>query len=257
MTGTLRALAERLSRGRVIRRRLPPDLGGHRLYVTPDSALKLWRRDLRRADPLLLDVAAELVRAGDTVWDVGANVGLFAFAAAFLAGAEGRVLAVEADDWLTSLLRRSAGSLPAAHAPVDVLTAAVSDAVGIAELSIASRGRAGNHLIDLAGSSQTGGTREVHKVAAVTLDGLLDALPAPHVLKLDTEGAEVRCLRGAERLLATCRPKIFCEVTAENAEAAGSILRRHGYLLFDAEVPAADRRPLPKPVWNTVALPGG
>lgn len=255
MTGSPRALAERLSRGRVLRRRLPPDLGGHTLYVTPDSALKLWRRDLWRADPLLLSVAVELVRPGDTVWDVGANVGLFAFAAAFLAGAGGHVLAVEADDWLTSLLRRSAEGLPASHAPVDILTAAVSDSAGIADLCIASRGRAGNHLSDLAGSSQAGGTRAVHKVATVTLDGLLDAMAAPRLLKLDTEGAEVRCLQGAERLLSTIRPAVFCEVTAENAGAAGEILRRHGYVLFDAEVPAGDRRPLPEPVWNTLAIP--
>ncbi|MBW8873590.1 MAG: FkbM family methyltransferase [Acidobacteria bacterium] len=256
MTGVLRSFAERLSRGRVLRRRLPANLGGHTLYVTPDSALKLWRRELWQADPLLLSVATELVHPGDTVWDVGANVGLFTFAAAFLAGAGGHVLAVEADDWLTTLLRRSAAGLPASHAPVDVLTAAVSDSAGIAELCIAARGRAGNHLRDVAGSSQAGGTRAVSKVVTVTLDGLLDVLPAPRVLKLDTEGAEARCLQGAERLLSTIRPAVFCEVNAENVEAAGEILRRHGYLLFDAQVPPRDRHPLPEPVWDTLALPG-
>src|SRR6185436_126613 len=114
----IRSLLERLSRGRVVLRRLPPEHGGHALFVSPDAALKLWRRDLRQSDPLLLRLAAELTRPGDTVWDVGANVGLFAFGAAFAAGPSGRVVAIEADDWLAGLVRRSARTAGPAYAPV-------------------------------------------------------------------------------------------------------------------------------------------
>jgi FkbM family methyltransferase len=251
----LRAIAERWSRGRVVRRRLPAELGGHALFVSPDAALKLWRRDLRQTDPLLLGLAAELVRPGDTVWDVGANVGLFAFAAAFAAGPSGRVTAVEADDWLAGLVRRSALAAGPVYAPVDVLAAAVADRAGIAELCIASRGRAGNHLRTVAGSTQTGGSRETRHVVAVTLDSLLDAFPPPRLLKIDVEGAEALCLRGAERLLAEIRPLLVCEVAAENAAEVGARLRWHGYTLFDAALPADRRSPLASPAWNTLALP--
>jgi FkbM family methyltransferase len=251
----IRSLLERLSRERIVRRRLPPEHGGHALFVSPDAALKLWRHDLRQSDPLLLCLAAELVRPGDTVWDVGANVGLFAFAASFAAGASGRVVAVEADDWLAGLIRRSALTAPAAYAPVDVLAAAVADHPGVVELCIAARGRAGNYLRAVAGSTQTGGIRESRKVVAVTLDGLLDAFPPPRLLKIDVEGAELLCLRGAERLLSAVRPTLLCEVTAENAAAVGDLLRRHGYSLADASLPPELRRPLAAPVWNTLALP--
>lgn len=209
----LRDLAERWSRGRIVRRRLPPEHGGHLLWVSPDAALKLWRRDLRQTDPLLLGLAAELVRPGDTVWDVGANIGLFAFAAA------------------------------------------VADRPGVVELRIAARGRAGNHLSAVAGSTQTGGHREARKVAAITLDGLLDAFPPPRLLKIDVEGAEALCLRGAERLLAEIRPLLVCEVAAENAAEVGERLGRHGYTLFDAALPADRRIPLATPAWNTLAVP--
>jgi FkbM family methyltransferase len=64
-------------------------------------------------------LAAETVGPGNTVWDIGANLGLFGFAAAVAAGPSGRVLAVEPDTALAGLLRRSA-AVNREHAPVDV-----------------------------------------------------------------------------------------------------------------------------------------
>ena len=258
----IRSLLERLSRGRVVRRRLPREHGGHALYVSPEAAMKLWRRDLGAVDPFLLRMAGEQVRPGMTVWDVGANVGLFAFAAAFAAGPSGRVLAVEADGWLAGLIERSAREAPAGYAPVEVRAAAVSDAPGTVTFCIAERGRAGNHLESVRGSTQTGGTREVRQVSAVTLDSLLErSTPQPpqppQIIKIDVEGAELLCLRGAERLLREVRPVLICEVSEENAGEAGAILRRHGYTLFDAAAPPEQRRSLEQPVWNTLALPPG
>lgn len=251
----IRSLLETLSRGRVLRRRLPAAHGGHSLYVSPDAAMSLWKRDLGAVDPFLLRMAAELVRPGMNAWDLGANVGLFAFAAAFAAGPSGRVLAVEADGWLAALLARSAREAPASHARVEVLAAAVSDVAGVAELCIARRGRAGNHLRSVAGSTQTGGTREVRQVAAVTLDDLLSRYAPPQVVKIDVEGAELLCLRGAERLFREVRPVLLCEVAGENAGEAGAFLRGHGYSLFDAATAADRRQPLDRPAWNTLALP--
>lgn len=253
----LRSLIERLSRDQVIRRRLPPDLGGHTLLVSPDSAARFWRRDLSQVDPLLLQLARESVVPGGTVWDIGANVGLFAAAASFLAGRSGKVLAVEADGWLAGLLRRSAATLPADQAPIEVLSIAVAERNGIAELCIASRGRAANHLASTPGSTQAGGVRAVQKVVTVTLDWLLDWFPAPDLVKLDVEGAELDCLRGGSILLGRRQPEVICEVARENAAEVGRLLHGHGYTLYDAASPAGDRIPLAAPTWNTIALPPG
>src|SRR5437870_11528737 len=103
----LRRCAERLSRGRVLKRRLPAEFGKTPLYVSPDSQLKYLKIGREAFDAELLQVALDEIGPGMVVWDVGANVGVFTFAAASLAES-GSVLAIEADIWLTQLIRRSA-----------------------------------------------------------------------------------------------------------------------------------------------------
>jgi predicted RNA methylase len=109
------------SRGTVLKRRLPREFAATPFFVTPESALSYWRWDIGAVDPLLLSMARELVQQKTVVWDIGANVGLFSFAAAAL-GAQ--VLAVEPDVWLASLMYRS---VLMNELPVTVLPAAVSD----------------------------------------------------------------------------------------------------------------------------------
>lgn len=250
-----RSLAERLSRGVVLRRRLPARLGGLALHVSPDASLRFWRRSIEAAEPELLGLGGELVEAGHCVWDVGANVGVFAFAAAHLAGPSGSVVAVEPDPWLVSLLRRTARGLGNGSAGVEIVHAAVTDRDGASELVIARRGRATNHLAAVEGSSQSGGSRGVVPVPTVTLDGMLAGRRGPDLLKVDVEGAELLCLSGAKRLLQSVRPVTLCEVTAKNRAGIGRLFAAHDYLMFDASRPAPLRQPLSDPPWNTLAWP--
>lgn len=251
----LRGLVERISRNVVLSRRLPAEFGRLKLLVSPGAALSLWRRDTSRADPMLFRAAREHVRPGDVVWDIGANVGLFSFAAAALAAPGGKVLAVEADTWLVGLLRRSADLPGNRGLGVEVLPAAAADRVGIARLNIARRGRAASYLDGAAGSTQTGGVREVQLVPTVTLDWLAERFPAPRMIKIDVEGAELAVLRGARELLAAAAPVLLCEVSERDRGAVDALLRDHGYRFFDADLPPEQRRPLQASAPNTLAYP--
>jgi len=191
----LRRFAERFSRGIVLRRKLPACVGGARVFVSPEAALRFWRPRIAGCDPHLLACAAELITPGAVVWDIGANVGLFSFAAAGLTGPSGRVLAIEPDSWLVGMLRRSARANLNRIARVDVLCAAVSDTVDLKRFHIARRGRSANY-VDGFGLTDTGGSREEQLVPAVTLDWLLERFPPPAVVKIDVEGAEAQVLRG-------------------------------------------------------------
>jgi FkbM family methyltransferase len=232
----LRSILRTLSVGVVLKRRLPREFGSAPVFVSPDSALRYWRRDLRTVDPFLLSMARELVRPKMTVWDIGANVGLFSFAAASL-GAQ--VVAVEADIWLANLIHRS---VLMNKLPVTVLPAAVSDRPGITQLHLSDEGRSSNSLR---------GTGPVQTVVAVTLDSLLDHFPAPQVLKIDVEGMEYAVLSGARKVLQS-RPLIFCEVT-DHHDSIGQLLSAANYDFCAAR--STDRQPLQRPSRDTLAIP--
>lgn len=253
---SLRSWAEHLSRGVVLRRRLPRSFGRLPIYVSPESGLRYWRLDLAKVDPLLLRMAGELVRPGSVVWDIGANVGLFSFAAAALAGPTGFVLALEPDIWLAHLLSRSAdGIQTGSAAPLSVLCASAHEKGGIGRLSIAVRARAANHLLESEGSTQSGGQRLVQSTITLSADSLLDHFPAPSVVKIDVEGAEVKVLNGAHKILETARPVIWCEVDPKNAIAVAENLGRHRYVLSAAALEPSMRTPLQRASWDTLAEP--
>jgi FkbM family methyltransferase len=252
--GTLRTVAERLSRGRSFRYRLPQIYGGCRFYLTPESGLRYWipSRGIK-ADETLLKNAAETVKPGSVVWDVGANMGLFSFAAAGLAGSNGRVYAFEPDAVMARLLRRSARLNPQA-APVDVIPCAVAEDLALAHFQIAQRSRASNALEGF-GLSQIGGVREMQTVLTVSLDWFSRSLPPPDVLKIDVEGAELTVFRGARQLLRTKRPILIFELTPRNWDEESRLLRDLGYTLFNSALPPSERPPLTGPARNILGFP--
>lgn len=252
--GIVRTIAERLSRGRSFRYHLPQSYGGCRLYITPEAGLRFWipSRGIK-ADENLLKNALEIVRPGSVVWDVGANMGLFSFAAAGLAGPQGRVYAFEPDAVMARLLRRSARLNPQA-APVEVVPCAVAQDLGLARFEIALRSRASNALEGYQ-LSQGGGVREIETVVTVSLDWLARQLPPPDVLKIDVEGAELMAFRGARQLLETKRPILLFELTRPNWNEESRLLNKLGYTLFDSEIPPASRKPLTGPTYNILGIP--
>jgi FkbM family methyltransferase len=232
----IRRLARGISRNVVLRRRLPPEFGKVPILVSPDSALAYWKPSLTSVDPHLLSMARELVRPGMTVWDIGANVGLFAFAAAAL-GAQ--VIAVEADTWLSNLLHRS---VLLNGLPVTVLPAAVADTIGIRQIYPSDLGRASNSLLGSGPSGQT--------IITVTLDWILEHFAAPQVVKIDIEGMEYAALQGARKVM-SLRPTILCEVT-QNQELVGRLFKEAGYTMYAAA--KRERTPLDRPSVGTLAL---
>jgi FkbM family methyltransferase len=226
---------EKITTGLVFKRRLPRDFARRRVFVTPACSLRVLRfwRDPFSAE--LLHAARALVGDGDTIWDIGANMGVFALAAASRA-ISGQVVAFEPDPTIAALLRRTLALAENAALDIDLVEAAIGDRDGPGRLNINARSRALNNLDGASIWSAARSRRETVSVATYCLDTVLaGAMRPPDLIKVDIEGAEHRLLRGAERLLRDIRPAWYIEVADENAAEVSSLYRRHGYKVCDGD----------------------
>jgi FkbM family methyltransferase len=250
----VRAIVEAVTRNIAYTRRLPPEFASFPIYVSPSAGLKFLYRPMSSPEvAMLLRLADELVKPGMVVWDVGANLGLFSFAASVRATDSGAVYALEPDLWMSRLIQRTCRRLRPRMAPVHPLPLAASKGIGLHTFRISGRSRAASSL-DGFGTTQAGSISETVCVLTVTLDWLLDYLPPPNVLKIDVEGAELAVLEGATKVLTTVRPRVVCEIGAPVAHEVADLFRKHGYRLFNAEQ-VDPRQELVLPSWNTLALP--
>lgn len=225
---------ERMARGVAIRRQIRVCGQAVPMYVSPDAQLKYLKPGRNAFDSDLIRIAEQYVRHDSVVWDIGANVGIFGFAAAAIA-VKGTVVAVEPDVWLASLLRRSASLPENRQRDIRVVPMAVSASNSVATLLIAQRGRANNALEEAGGRSQMGGIREKQYIPTLTLDCMLNALPEPSFVKVDIEGAELLALQGATRLVQSVRPAFYIEVGDDVSVEVFNLLARAGYRAMDTE----------------------
>lgn len=229
----IRTITEKLSRGVILKRNLPKQFNSLPLYVTPEGGLKYWKPNLDNIDPMLYNIANNFIHKDDVIWDIGANIGLFTFAAIAKAGKAGKCLAIEADIVMANLVKRSA-ALNREYT-IDILPLAISNYNGLVEFNIAERARATNHIVTSQGSNQTGGVRETYKVPTVTLDYLLEHYAHPDFLKIDVEGAEKFVLEGARQLMLTVRPKVLVEVGNENIAYITRLFNENNYIMYNAD----------------------
>jgi FkbM family methyltransferase len=138
------------------------------------------------------------VKIGDVVYDIGANVGFYSLLASVIVGDTGHVYSFEPSPENLRELRRH---LEMNHIKnCTVVGAAVSFDDGEAIFD-PSGDRCMGHL------AAHGSLR----VRTLTLDGLVSRkeIRPPNLMKIDIEGAELECLRGASNVIQESRPIIF------------------------------------------------
>jgi len=250
----MRRVLEYATRYLVLKRRLPAAFNRVPIYISPSAGLGFLFRSVERVDAPLLRAAADLVRPANIVWDIGANVGLFTYAAAARGGPSGQVFAIEADTWLIGLLRRSARIQPSDSAKVTIIPAAVGSQFDIASFHISRRSRSSSALEGY-GQSQMGGTAEIQTVVTLSLDLLSQRLPAPDVVKVDVEGAEGEVFGNSVEFLKRYRPVVVCEVSDRARPTIKQVFGSADYLFFDGEQPLRGTSPAQHPPWATIAIP--
>jgi FkbM family methyltransferase len=148
--------------------------------------------------PLLVSLLADhLFRGGEgTLLDVGANIGLVTIPV--VERSRVHAIAFEPEPVNHEILRRNVAR-HGLHARVETHAVALATEPGQVSLAVCEH-NSGDHRLAL--GAPPAGTRLV-TVEAAALDQVLEGrtLAGPVVMKLDTQGAEVQVLLGAERTL--------------------------------------------------------
>jgi FkbM family methyltransferase len=168
----------------------------YRLYIPRElHSVYLDFFDMLDHEPLTSNVFLTLLKPGNVVIDVGANIGKYTLLASGLVGPAGRVHAVECSPETLALLTNNVARNNLQN--VAIHQVAASSAPGTLSLNITAIGlswfKPGPQWPAVQGSGTT------VSVPAMPLD---DIIPSPvHLVKIDAEGADLEVLKGMKRIL--------------------------------------------------------
>jgi FkbM family methyltransferase len=162
-----------------------------------------------RYDALQVELVQKVVKAGDSVIDIGAHKGQYSVLMSARSGPTGEVIAFEPDPLAAVGFKENFALNPTLKAPT-LVDAACSDVNG----TIAFYTQGGNSQSSFAESALPSGRQtEQIIVKTIRLDDWWEGNRegAPSFIKIDTEGAEINVLRGMPRLLQSSA-SIVCEL---------------------------------------------
>lgn len=173
-----------------------------------------------------------VVRAGMSVYDIGANVGQVAMQFSKWVGEEGHVVAIEPAPANVFQLEENLALNSITN--VTVIEAAASDTVGFATFLLDPEKARMGKLEDCEQSYNEFCRRdERFEVPTVRIDDLVQQRSDhPDLLKIDVEGGARLVLAGAQETLRRHRPAIYIELHGpEEREAVAQLIRPNGYRL--------------------------
>lgn len=228
-------------------------LGKSTLAIVNRKGLR-WELDLNEGidfsiyllgvfEPGTAKTLSRLIKPGDVVFDIGANMGAHTLGIARSVGSKGKVFAIEPSDFASAKLNRNLSLNPELQSRVRVeqlfLTEDVSDP-SPAEVyaSWPLRGGVSVH------PKHRGRLVSAAKASATTLDAFVQRHDVARIdlIKIDVDGQELPVLHGGRVTLSRIHPKLVMEMAPyahaeHNNSFAGLIdlLRNAGYSLQNAD----------------------
>lgn len=196
---------------------------GALIKITHIDHLQLLLYYFGTFEPRSLSVMCEHVKSGDTILDVGANIGLFTIEGAKAVGQSGQVISIEAAPQHAKSVKESVSLNGMTN--VDVVSVAVGDADGTATLTLPRNTNFGMFTLGKIDGDES------FDVPVRRIDDILAGRKVDFI-KMDIEGSEYRALVGAEKTLKS-RPPILIELNEAALNACGSSARQVKEFLFD------------------------
>jgi FkbM family methyltransferase len=169
-----------------------------------------------------------LIRSGETVYDVGANIGASALPLASIVGSDGNVHCFEPQRYV--YLKLCANILLNGVGNITPNRIAVSESINRI-VYFPFKNYLKDHISGGEGIQE--GSKYGNPVSTTTLDAYRANTNRVAFVKIDVEGHEVAVLRGMHTLLANDRPYVYYE-NIEQGEFRESyvLLVEHGYTLY-------------------------
>jgi len=175
----------------------PMRYGSCRLHIPPDlHSIYLNYFDMWNHEPLTSRVLKKMLRSGDVVIDVGANIGYFTLLAASIVGPKGRVHAVECSPDTLAVLETNVRKNNLQNVKIHPVAAAKER--GTLNLNVTAIGL--SWIEPHANWPGSEGGRRTMSVPAVPLDEMIQS--PVHFVKIDAEGVDLDVLKGMKHILA-------------------------------------------------------
>ena len=212
--------------------------------ILPHSTIQLIKKHhyLRLLSSTLLEKEPELkvirylVKPGDTVIDIGANVGVYTKILSELVGPNGHVYSIEPFPSTFEILCYNVKKLRLDS--VEPINVAISDSDAIVAMSLPhdSSGAETHYRVSIVTNPPERNKREAANVQATTIDSrFLSTAGTISFIKCDVEGHELACIKGAAKFLARSKAAWLIEVSGEPDDTASAahnvfeILQNWGY----------------------------
>lgn len=153
-------------------------------------------------DKELTQVFDMVIQPGDTIIDVGANVGYFTLLASNLTGGTGNVISFEPENKNYEILLANVNNF-AKHDNISIENLGISDKQTSLELSLGEG--PGGHKIG-------GSNNETQSVDTVILDEYINS--SVDLVKIDVEGVEPSVFRGMTQMIKSQRPILIFEYSS-------------------------------------------
>ncbi len=152
------------------------------------------------------------IQPGQTVVDIGANLGYYSTEFARLVGKTGKVLAVEPIPLYRSILQKNIRSLP----QVEVLPYALGETEGTISMGLPFSDQHRHGLMKVLKEEEKAKAPEVFEVELKNPANLFSNLAALHYLKCDIEGYEVHVLPAMKDVIEKHLPILQVETEGDN-----------------------------------------